>query len=217
MSGALQYPDVQPRKVLIVRSFGDEASAALGAAHMISWIAEMLWTSTSRFLGTLLSTVETWRAALAKRWRVLVPACAVLVCLVITSLATAERGSWLEASGLLAAATLAVLIAILARGGHVAEFLGALLIAALAAPSFLVMVVLGIATGPELLVAALLFRVTPESTPPGGGWTVWQVPKDPWNTAHGAELMHSTTYDDEESLAIVSQWLMGQLSAKRPA
>ena len=209
VAGALQYPDVQSRKILIVRSFGDEASAALGAAHMISWIAELLWSSTSRFLGALLSTVESWRSALARRWRLLVPACVVLAALVIVSLATAERGSWLEVSGMLAAATLAVLIAILARGGYVAEFLGALLIAVLASPSFLIMLALGIATGPELLVAALLFRVTPESTPPGGGWTVWQVPKDPWNTARGAVLMHSTTYDDEESLAIVTQWLRG--------
>jgi len=211
VAGALQYPDVQPRKVLIVRSFGDEASAALGAAHMISWIAEILWSSTSRFLGTLLSTVETWRAALAKRWRLLVPACAALLGLAIFSLATAERGSWLEVTGMLAAATLAVLIAILARGGYVAEFFGALLIAALASPSFLIMVALGIATGPELLIAALLFRVTPESTPPGGGWTVWQVPKDPWHTAQGAVLMHSTTYENEESLAIVSRWMIGHL------
>jgi pimeloyl-ACP methyl ester carboxylesterase len=211
VAGALQYPHVHPRKVLIVRSFGDEASAALGAAHMISWIAELLWSGTSRFLGALLSTVETWRSALARRWRLLVPVCVVLFGLAILSLATAGRGSWLEVSGMLAAATLAVLIAILARGGYVAEFLGALLIAVLASPSFLIIVALGIATGPELLVAALLFRVTPESTPPGGGWTVWQVPKDPWNTAHGAMLMHSTTYDDGESLAIVSQWLIGHL------
>jgi len=213
VAGALRYPDVHPRKVLIVRSFGDEASAALGAAHMISWIAEILWSSTSRLLGTLLSTVETWRSALAKRWRLLVPVCAVLLSLAIVSLATADRGSWLEVSGMLAAATLAILIAILARGGYVAEFLGALLIAVLASPSFLIMVVLGIATGPELLLAALLFRVTPESTPPGGGWTVWQVPKDPWNAARGAVLMHSTTYDDEESLAIVSQWMLGASAA----
>jgi hypothetical protein len=49
--------------------------------------------------------------------------------------------------------------------------------------------------------------VTAESAPPGGGWTVWQVPKNPWSTNAGAVLMHSTTYDDEESLVIVSQWL----------
>jgi hypothetical protein len=207
VAGALHYPDVPPAKILIVRSFGDEASAALGAAHLISWIAERLWSATSRFLGELLSTVETWRSALVKRWRLLVPACVAIVGWAVFALATAERGSSLEVSGLLAAATIAIVIAILARGGAVAAFFGALLIAVLAAPSFLVIVALGIATGPELLVAALLFRVTAESTPPGGGWTVWQVPKDPWNAARGAGLMHSTTYNDEESLAIVSQWL----------
>jgi hypothetical protein len=70
---------------------------------------------------------------------------------------------------------------------------------------------LGIATGPELLIAALLCRVTAESTPPGGGWTVWQVPKNPWSSDQDALLKHSTTYDEHESLVIVSQWL-----AERP-
>jgi Serine aminopeptidase, S33 len=207
VAGAFHYPDVPSGKVLIVRSFGDEASAALGAAHMISWLAELIWSAASRFIEGLLSTVEMWRSALVRRWRLIVPACAVLVALAVVSLATAERGSWLDVSGMLAAATLALLLAILVRGGYVAAFLGAMLIAVLAAPSFLVILALGIAAGPELLIAALLFRVTAESTPPGGAWSVWQVPKDPSNTDHGAVLMHSATYDDEESLAIVSQWL----------
>ena len=207
VADSLHYPNVPPNKVLIVRSFGDEASAGLSAAYMISWIADLIWSTTSRFFGALLSTVETWRSALVKRWRLLVPVCAVLVGFAILSLAKAESGSRLEVSGLLAIVLLAILLAILARGGYVAAFLGALLIAALATPSFLVIGVLGIATGPELLIAALLFRVTAESAPPGGGWTVWQVPKNPWSTNAGAVLMHSTTYDDDESLVIVSQWL----------
>jgi Serine aminopeptidase, S33 len=204
---ALHYPNVPPCKVLIVRSFGDEASAALGAAHMISWIAEIVWSSTSRFLGGLLATVETWRSGLIKRWRLLVPGCAVLVGFAILSLATAESRSWLDVSGMLAAAMIAILLAILVRGGYIAALLGALLIAVLATPSFLLIGALGIATGPELLIAALLFRVTAESTPPGGGWTVWQVPQNPWNADQRAFLMHSMTYNDDESLAIVSQWL----------
>ena len=204
---ALRFPNVPPSKVLIVRSFGDEASAALGAAHLISWIAELIWSTTSRFLGALLRTVETWRSALIKRWRLLVPACAVLVGFAIWSLVTAEPRWWFEASAILAIAILAVLLAILARGGYVAALLGALLIAVLATPSFLIIAALGIATGPELLIAALLCRVTAESTPPGGGWTVWQVPKNPWSSDQGGFLMHSTTYDDHESLVIVSQWL----------
>jgi hypothetical protein len=204
---SLRYPHVPPHKVLIVRSFGDEASAALGAAYMISWIADLIWSTTSRFFGAVLTTVDTWRSALITRWRLLVPACVVLVGFASLSLATAESGSWLEVSGIVATTVIAILLAILVRGGYVAALLGALLIAALATPSFLVIAALGIATGPELLIAALLCRVTAESAPPGGGWTVWQVPKNPWNTDAGPLLMHSTTYDDEESLVIVSQWL----------
>lgn len=207
VSESLRYPNVPPHKVLIVRSFGDEASAALGAAYMISWIADLIWSTTSRFFGALLTTVETWRSALIKHWRLLVPVCVVLIGFASLSLATAASGSWLEVSGIVAIAILAILLAILVRGGYVAALLGALLIAALATPSFLVIGALGIATGPELLIAALLCRVTAESAPPGGGWTVWQVPRNPWNTHAGAFLMHSTTYDDEESLVILSHWL----------
>ena len=115
---------------------------------MISWIADLIWSTTSRFFGALLTTVETWRSALITRWRLLVPVFVVLVGFAILSLATAESGSRLEVSGILAIAVLATLLAILVRGGYVAAFLGALLIAALAAPSFLVIGVLGIATGP---------------------------------------------------------------------
>jgi hypothetical protein len=204
---SLRYPHVPPHKVLIVRSFGDEASAALGAAYMISWIADLIWSTTSRFFGAVLTTVDTWRSALITRWRLLLPVCVLLVGFASWSLATAEPGSWLEVSGIVTAAMIAILLAILVRGGYVAALLGALLIAALATPSFLIVAALGIATGPELLIAALLCRVTAESAPPGGGWTVWQVPRDPFDTDAGALLMHSSTYNDEESLEIISQWL----------
>jgi Serine aminopeptidase, S33 len=207
VADALQHPDVPPSKVLIVRTFGDEASAVLGAAHMISWLAELIWSTTSRFLGGLLSTVETWRSALAKHWRLVLPACAVLLGLTIVALATTAPPASLQVGGILAAAILAFLLAIFSRGGYVAAFLGALLIALLATPCFLVIAVLGIATGPELLIAALVFRVTAESTPPGGGWTVWQVPTDPRNADPRALLMHSTTYQDAESLHILVKWL----------
>lgn len=207
VADALDYPEVPPGKLLIVRSFGDEATDALGAAHMISWIADLIWSTTSRFLGGLLTTVEAWRSALVNRWRLLAPACAVLVGLVALPLVTQEPPSWLEVSGMLAAMVIAFLLAIVVRGGYVAAFLGALLIGVVAAPSFLVIAALGIATGPELLIASLLFRVTAESTPPGGGWTVWHIPRNPRNSDHGAFLMHSTTYDDEEALSVISQWL----------
>jgi hypothetical protein len=203
----LQYPDVPPSKVLIVRTFGDEASAVLGAAHIVSWIAELIWSATSRFLGGILTTVETWRDALAKRWRLVVPACVLLLVLTIVSLATTTPPALLQAGGIVAAATLAFVLAIFSRGGYAAMFLGALLIAFLATPFFLLIAVLGIATGPELLVAALVFRVTAEGTPPGGGWTVWQVPKDPRNADGRASLMHSVTYQDAESLDVLVKWL----------
>jgi hypothetical protein len=119
---------------------------------------------------------------------------------------TANPPAWLAASAVFSGMILAILLAILSHGGYAAALLGSLLIAALATPSFLLMAVLGIAAGPELLIAGLVSRVTAESTPPGGGWTVWQVPKDPMHAGHSAFLMHSATYQNEESLGILARW-----------
>jgi hypothetical protein len=217
VADVLRYPDVPSAKVLIVRTFGDEASAALGAAHVISWIAELIWSTTSRFLGGLLATVERWRAALAARWRIVAPVCVALLGWVIFAIASAASGTWLQASAVSAGMTLAMLLAILSRGGYVAAFFGALLIAFLATPFFLAIAILGAATGPELLVAALVFRVTAESTPPGGGWTVWQIPKDPMHAEQSSFLMHSATYQSTEALEILAQWLAQREGASRAA
>ena len=97
----LRYPDVPASKVLILRTFGDEASAALGAAQMISWIAGTIWLATSRFLETLLATVETWRSALATHWRLVAPVSALLVGVAILAFVTAAPPSWVRTSGLL--------------------------------------------------------------------------------------------------------------------
>jgi hypothetical protein len=207
VADVLRYPDVPPAKVLIVRTFGDEASAALGAAHVISWIAELIWSTTSRILGALRITVETWRSALAARWRIVAPVCVALLGLVIYAIATPAPDAWLRVSVVAAVAALAIVVAILSRGGYVAAFAGALLIAVLATPFFLVIAIIGAATGPELLVAALVFRVTAESTPPGGGWTIWQIPKDPMHAGQSSFLMHSATYQSAEALEILGRWL----------
>ena len=101
--------------------------AALGAAYMISWIADLIWSTTSRFFGAVLITVDTWRSVLIKRWRLLLPTCVVLVGFASLSLATAESDSWLEVSGIVVTAMIAILLAILVRGGYVAALFGALL------------------------------------------------------------------------------------------
>jgi hypothetical protein len=209
---ALRYPVVAPTKVLIVRAPGDEASGALAAAYILSWLAGGLWSLTGRFLGSLLATVEAWRAELARYRLVSMVACAVLVGFLIAP-GVFDRDKlfpWGDALAVLSMSSFVALLAIVAiyaRGGLLVWFFGFLLISCLAAPFFLTVAILGMAIGPELLLAGLVLRVTAESTPPGGAWSVWQVPRDPFDGRHNTDsLMHSACYQNEEALEVVARW-----------
>jgi hypothetical protein len=205
---SLDYPPVDPSKVLIVRAAGDEASAALGATHIISWFSGRLWLITSRTLGRTVDTVEHWREALTRhRGTTAVLVASLTVICMLAWLAPAATGNltWLQATGFVAGVILLVLVATMLRGGLVAAFLGRFLFAALAAPFLLVVAALGMSVGPELLAAGLVFQVTAEATPPGR-WVVWQVPTGPGEAAASTALMHSASYQSPAALRILEQW-----------
>ena len=64
----LDYPAGGPSKVLIVRTRGRRGvRAALGAAHIMSWISGRLWLipRPQALFGATVNTVENWRAALS--------------------------------------------------------------------------------------------------------------------------------------------------------
>ena len=173
---SLKYPALDPSKVLILRAAGDEASAAIGATHILSWVTGQLWLITSRTLGRTVDTVERWRDTLTRHrlatW--LVVGCLVGVC-VLGFLRWSATGfqAWLSMA-LLAGGSLLLVVATLVRGGLVAAFLGRFIFAVIAAPFLMLIAVLGVSLGPELLAAGLLLQVTAEVTPPGR-WVVWQV------------------------------------------
>jgi len=210
---ALKYPNVPTSKVLVIRTFADEASTVIVATQFISWVSGMIWFAMSGLIGTINETVGMWRSRLTKR-----PVILTIVCLAILAVASVcENLSKTAVSPTYSAAlswvgvALVVLwllvIGLVARGGWIMRFSGAVMLAFLATPFFLMISILGIAIGPEMLLAGFAFRVTAESTPPGGAWTVWQVPSDPLTArSDGALLMHSDTYQNEEALRIIAQW-----------
>jgi pimeloyl-ACP methyl ester carboxylesterase len=213
---SLKYPAVDPSKVLILRAAGDEASAALGATHLLSWLSGRLWLIASRLLGQTVDTVEGWRQMLIGRR---LATALVVTCLALVSVIGVIRWSSIEGTMLqpivpLAGGSLLLLVATLFKGGLAAEFLGRLVFAAIAAPFLMFIAMLGVALGPELLAAGLLFQVTAEATPPGR-WVVWQVATNLHDADERAAtgLMHSATYQDVQALQIVEAWFAAAVRA----
>ena len=59
------------------RTPGDEASAALATAHLVSWLIGKAWSIPDRALAGAVQTVERWNAALATRNLIVIPATSV--------------------------------------------------------------------------------------------------------------------------------------------
>jgi len=207
---SLAYPTIDSSRVLIVRTAGDEASAALGATHFLSWSAGRLWLTTSRLLGRTVETVERWRQSLMRYWMVTVP---IILCAIVVSVATFllwetpdDAPRWLRIS--LGASFLVLLfgVGILARGGLVAALAGPWFFAAAAAPLLFLGAFVSMAVGPELIVAGLVLQVTAETTPPGQ-WQVCQI-NDPGrdDTLRGG-LMHSSSYQHPRALEMIARWI----------
>jgi hypothetical protein len=203
----LEYPVVDPAKVIMLRVAGDEASAAFGAAHLISWMAGRLWLATSRLLAEALATAEGWRTAVL-RHRVVAGCIAVWAItgiVVIVGLPTAPR--WVEGTAITGISAGLMMAALLARGGLFATVVGRFLLAAMATPFLLAVAVVGGAIGPELVFTGLLFQVTAEPTPPGF-WHVWQLTGRGRNGEDGAGgLMHSASYQNPQALRILGDWM----------
>jgi hypothetical protein len=207
---SLKFPAVDPSKILILRAAGDEAAAALGALHILSWVSGRLWLSTSRMLGRTVDTVDRWRATLTSRRlsTALVVGFLVLVFLVGVARWSSPEGTIWQPIVVSVGASLLLIVAILVRGGLAAEFLGRFIFAAIASPFLVLIAILGVGVGPELLAAGLLFQVTAEAAPPGR-WVVWQVAAtaDEAEEPSSSALMHGATYQNAKALAILGTWL----------
>ena len=206
VSESLTHPTVDPSKVLIVRAAGDEASAALGAVHIISWLSGRLWLLTSQSIGATVDTVEHWRTVLIRQ-RVTTALLAGALGIVLTSPLFAPPAPdvmWAWRMVFLAGAALSLIFAILVRGGLVAAFLGRIMLAVIAAPFLTLIATLGLALGPELLAAGLLYQVTAEATPPGR-WVVWQIPSSA-DDSSSTGLMHSASYQNPKALELLEAW-----------
>jgi len=208
---SLQYPSVDPSRLLILRAAGDEAAAILGLTHVISWAAGRFWLVTSYSLDQAVKRVELWRESLIRHWHLtaLATVCSLALCV-----AAAEN--WLPEEFFFGLLPPLLIFSILVKGGFTSMFISRALLSLIAAPFLVVIAFLGIAVGPELLVASLLFQVTGEPAPPGR-WVVWQIAPQNDRSDTIGEMMHSESYQNPQALAILGTWFAtaeGELAGK---
>ena len=179
-----------------------------GLTHVISWAAGLLWLVTSYALGRTVETIERWRETLTRHWRLTAPAAGCLLAFCVAALlrpSSVESSVWLQRMFALAGLTLVLLFATFVRGGLAAALLGRIVLAAIAAPFLVVIAFLGIAVGPELLAAGLVYQVTAEPAPPGR-WIVWQIAASHDDADATTRMMHSESYQNPQALAILGAW-----------
>ena len=147
---SLRCPAVDPSKILILRTNGDEAAEVIAATHAISWATGRIWQITSGAVGRTVETVERWRRTLIRRWltTTFITGFLISLCLGALLLSSPTNGPpWLESIFGRAVLSLLIIIATLVRGGLVAAFLGRIVLATIAAPFLILIALLGISVG----------------------------------------------------------------------
>src|SRR5262245_31489702 len=212
----LETPVLPPNRVLIVRAPADEASAALGAAQILSFVTSKLWNGTGRILEAAVARVDEWgRGLAALGWRLHVLSAVLLLGIVVAAMVPARSGSSWKTSVLTTASCLVVLLwSVRWREGW-GKFIGALLLGVVAAPLPVLLAILSFPFGPELALACVVLEVTAEATPPGR-WTVWQLPPDSDESASPAPapFMHSLAYRHPRALAEIATWIRERIIAR---
>lgn len=228
----IELPTVPFGELLIVRSTGDEASAALATSQFISFLLARLWR-TGRFLASIAERLaEAWlailrplavfrRSSLNIALGIVLILLGWLVVLVVPVIVSSYPVLWQIYVGL---AALTVALALFRRSrvavgpflsGALLLFLGPLALLPLVASVLLdlvnVLLILPLGVGLsiplvfygwELLLAGILCDVSVGETPPGS-WRVHHLRDD----AKAEGLTHSATYDDPRATRLVTEWI----------
>lgn len=212
-------PFLSNDKVLFIRAPGDEASAVLIAAHLLSWVVDRLLTAPIRAVWNANLRVERWRELAIQHWVATVLAAGVFIFIAVASFERLPSLSGAVPWGLenelffsafvISFTFLGALIALLARGSGATWFLAWLVSTVLLIPMFVVVALLGLLTiGPEMAVMAFMMEITAESTP-SGAWTLIQLSPDPSGEGNWG-LQHSSVYQDQRAIKIMCDWMVAR-------
>ena len=121
-------------------------------------MAGRLWLATSRLLGDALETIERWRATMTRHGAIAGGIAALAITGFVAMLTLPEPPRWLEITTVNTVVASLLMLALWARGGLVAAFVGRFLLAVIAMPFLLAVALVGIAVGPSLSSRGCCFR-----------------------------------------------------------
>jgi hypothetical protein len=207
---SLHYQVPAEAMLKILRTRGDEASAALSAYHLVSW----LLTAAIGNVGAVVEAVREaklvkklprrpwisspeWKTAgLFKKAGIVVANCLMLA-MVLLGLALLSP-TLRETIFTLVAGYFAML--------YLVPYLAAFVVGAAFAASVLPFALVGaLSFGGDALIAALIYEITAESTPEGT-WSVSLLPLSSEGIVRN-RLMHSLLYDDQLAVDEIADWI----------
>ncbi len=211
---------IDPSKVLLLRATGDEASAALGAVHLLSWIAFWLLSRPSKVAEFVLVKYERF-----KKWLIFFVFIGAIFFLAISVLLLYDEETLVLIEGILVMAVISFITAFVT-----VAFFGAVdlvirltiviiltIFATLLLPSILFLGTL--AYGNEFMITTLFVEVTAEPTP-AGNWQVVQLPADPPGSEKESDgiagpedsprkenLQHSLAFLRADAIVLICNWI----------
>jgi hypothetical protein len=218
LSGSLKLAALTSDRLLIVRAAGDEASAALSALQLASWLATQCWIWPARFVGAVRSTVREWSDRSAAHWK---GALALVIAGALLALGSGSLSAnhalaafCLRVGGVLFACGSAVILIVwLGYGAGLYGYVFNFVLSGVALfPLLAILAVLVIPFGWELAIACTRLDVTVEATPPGT-WVVHQL--SPFNdrSVNDLGMSHAATHERPDAIHVVRSWVESKLAA----
>jgi hypothetical protein len=194
----LRHPEIPAEMVFLVASSSDEASGALAAGSMISWLS-------ARVIGALVLGLSKVKDVLPYLNLLFVFIFLLAGIFWVLQHFVPNLDSHLSSTSFHVGRYTLTVVEVVFGSMMSAAWLLAELCWACALP-------FGTDIG---FLPAVLLRITTEETPPGGPWSVLNV--QPAENTRGSkseawELMHSTPYSAPQSIKAVADWIVSRLS-----
>lgn len=183
LAARLQLPCLDPRKLLIIRAPGDEATGAIVASHFVSSLFGRLLAKTAYWAELLHEPEGEWRRP-PKLWWLL--------------------GLYLLIPGSIAWALAPGAPPLLYAGWELIALLMAWLLMSMPVLLLLMIAMVAIPMGASLAVASLFLDVSVEAAPPGA-WTVHTLPP-PTERVGSNRLVHGT-HSDPNAIERIVDWI----------
>jgi pimeloyl-ACP methyl ester carboxylesterase len=208
------YDCIQSDKVLFMRAPGDEASLAIGTAHVLSLLVEKVAVAPVQAAERMFMLLEDFRIRLLSHKVRTFSALAALFALFVLGEAT-EEGADVFISRVIVLPIIVAFGALLLWGPFLVYLVICFYASLLFLPMVLVTGLAALAVGPELAMGAVMTYMTAEVCPPGR-WTVIQIPADQ-SESYGLPrgeptLQHSIIYESEHALRLMRGWLSERMS-----